>query len=549
MTSTTHETRTTQGIYFFLSYAHSAPIRDDASDPDHWVKVFYGDLHRRVRQLATPAAGWEIGFIDDELLPDADWKAQLSRALGVAEVFVPLYSPAYLNRSWPLSERDAFEQRLRATRSRSTAGHVQPVLWIPVQSGVQHPELATARLLGADASAYAENGLRALCMLRSYQDQYTTVVDRLAREIVRVAEQYRLGPSDAPAPSGTSYPQTTETPFVIAVLAPTEDMVGPHRSTGWYGTAAVAWRPFGDAQARPLVDYAANVAERFGLPTRIVDFGVDNALFDKYPGLVFIDPWILEVPGGRERLRSAVRHLHEWATAVVITNHVDPEYDGRGEALATEVAGMLNYNEIGQTNGPRRFSHAREVEEFIQVMPTLVAQTRRMFLRHGPVFPPKGANTDPPWLLNDDASASCNNYRKKTMTENRNGQVVTFYSYKGGTGRTMALANVAWILAANGNRVLVVDWDLESPDFTVISRRSSTPRRWRRPVASSTSSRSTNGRPRRTTPAAASGGMKSTPRFVITPSPSIGHIFPKRAPSTFFPPAKITLTIRRRCLV
>ena len=27
----------------------------------------------------------------------------------------------------------------------------------------------------------------------------------------------------------------------------------------------------------------------------------------------------------------------------------------------------------------------------------------------------------------------------------------------------MALANVAWILAANGKRVLVADWDLESP--------------------------------------------------------------------------------------
>ena len=45
----------------------------------------------------------------------------------------------------------------------------------------------------------------------------------------------------------------------------------------------------------------------------------------------------------------------------------------------------------------------------------------------------------------------------------RVGQIVTFYSFKGGTGRTMALANVAWILAANGMRVLVADWDLESP--------------------------------------------------------------------------------------
>ena len=47
--------------------------------------------------------------------------------------------------------------------------------------------------------------------------------------------------------------------------------------------------------------------------------------------------------------------------------------------------------------------------------------------------------------------------------QSRDGRIITFYSYKGGTGRTMALANVAWILAANGYRVLVADWDLESP--------------------------------------------------------------------------------------
>jgi CO dehydrogenase nickel-insertion accessory protein CooC1 len=49
------------------------------------------------------------------------------------------------------------------------------------------------------------------------------------------------------------------------------------------------------------------------------------------------------------------------------------------------------------------------------------------------------------------------------VSASRNGQVITFYSYKGGTGRTMALANVAWIIASSGKRVLVVDWDLESP--------------------------------------------------------------------------------------
>src|SRR3954452_16771788 len=41
--------------------------------------------------------------------------------------------------------------------------------------------------------------------------------------------------------------------------------------------------------------------------------------------------------------------------------------------------------------------------------------------------------------------------------------MVTFYSYKGGVGRSMAVANTAVLLAQKGRRVLVVDWDLEAP--------------------------------------------------------------------------------------
>jgi MinD-like ATPase involved in chromosome partitioning or flagellar assembly len=49
------------------------------------------------------------------------------------------------------------------------------------------------------------------------------------------------------------------------------------------------------------------------------------------------------------------------------------------------------------------------------------------------------------------------------MSESRYGRVVTFYSYKGGVGRTLALADVAVHLARMGRRVLMVDWDLEAP--------------------------------------------------------------------------------------
>lgn len=44
-----------------------------------------------------------------------------------------------------------------------------------------------------------------------------------------------------------------------------------------------------------------------------------------------------------------------------------------------------------------------------------------------------------------------------------NGTIVTFYSWKGGVGRTMALANIAVQLARRGRSVLMVDWDLEAP--------------------------------------------------------------------------------------
>ena len=41
--------------------------------------------------------------------------------------------------------------------------------------------------------------------------------------------------------------------------------------------------------------------------------------------------------------------------------------------------------------------------------------------------------------------------------------ICTFYSYKGGVGRTVALANLAELFYQAGLRVLVVDWDLTAP--------------------------------------------------------------------------------------
>ena len=56
-----------------------------------------------------------------------------------------------------------------------------------------------------------------------------------------------------------------------------------------------------------------------------------------------------------------------------------------------------------------------------------------------------GSSTRPPWALGAGPS------------------IVTFFSFKGGVGRSTALASCAWQLAKKGKRVAVVDLDLEGP--------------------------------------------------------------------------------------
>jgi MinD-like ATPase involved in chromosome partitioning or flagellar assembly len=50
----------------------------------------------------------------------------------------------------------------------------------------------------------------------------------------------------------------------------------------------------------------------------------------------------------------------------------------------------------------------------------------------------------------------------------REPKVFAFYSYKGGTGRTTASANVSVLLATKGHRVLCLDLDLEGPGIAIV---------------------------------------------------------------------------------
>ncbi|MDG4759423.1 TIR-like protein FxsC [Micromonospora sp. WMMD710] len=376
--------RSERGSYFFLSYAHSAPLGARA-DSDVWVGQFFDDLAEEVTRQARPVAGMRIGFFDQHIPLGADWKAALAEALGDAEVFVPLYSPGYFSRPWALGERDSFRARLVAAGSdRLTAGHLAPVLWIPIPSWEDQPEVDDALDLGRDVPEYAENGLRALCMLASYREQYQLLLSRLAGQIVHVAERRPLGPSRAPSMDEVTRPVSADPDFVVAVLAPTRDRLPAERDPSGYASSGRLWRPYGSRQELPAAEYAASTAERLGLTARTADFAQAAGLLDRRPAVLLVDPWIVAAPGSPADLASRLRGLREWVVPLVVTDDGDGQ-DAAG--WATEVMELLH------DAGRPQVKHACTMREFVDLMPALVTEARRRFLKHAPVVgfdPPPG---------------------------------------------------------------------------------------------------------------------------------------------------------------
>jgi MinD-like ATPase involved in chromosome partitioning or flagellar assembly len=63
-------------------------------------------------------------------------------------------------------------------------------------------------------------------------------------------------------------------------------------------------------------------------------------------------------------------------------------------------------------------------------------------------------------------AANPQNQLPPTQREPHVPRTITFYSFKGGVGRTTALTHVAWILALRGRKVVAVDLDLEAPGLS-----------------------------------------------------------------------------------
>jgi FxsC-like protein len=256
-----------------------------------------------------------------------------------------------------------------------------PVLWVPLSGNQEPPGFREALALGADEPGYTENGLRALLKIPSYRSSYRAVVNVLARQIVTLAENAPIEPSEAPdideVPS--AFPGPPLSVFTIEIAAATASTVPAGSDPGSYGQSSQDWRPF-PHQKLSLADYARQAVERRDFKPEITGIKVAEQPHTRRPGVILIDPWFIASENGRSTLESAVQDLPGWVLPVLILP--DPD-DGRTRELADQVRDILRTAHALTTDSSRRGARGvSSLDSCNYLMSVLVGEAERQYVRY-----------------------------------------------------------------------------------------------------------------------------------------------------------------------
>jgi FxsC-like protein len=408
--------------YFFLSYAHTPVWGTGGGDPDHWEHVLYKDLYNHIMHLTDLPADIPAGFMDREMRSGDGWPEKLSENLAICRVFVPLLSPRYFTSEMCGKEWYAFNERILRARAAG-AGSVPaivPALWTHVDTD-QLPD--SVRHIHVDHAAfgarYADQGIYGLIKLSRLRDEYEDTVFRLAQRIVRVARDSPLPPSQ-PRPyesTPSAFKPRGEGPrrIHLTVAAPTRDTIPEHRDPRPYGDYAQDWNPYHSESARPLpslaeelirsLDYRITVSsfddEDTG-PTAAPGTGNDGKTAPSRPGILLVDRWVLTDEERRRRLKAFDAGACQWTSAIVPWDRADPQCHGEeGRQLTEELERTLplTLDRVRRTDSRIAVNGVPTLKAFTDVLPEVVANTTRQFLKHAAAHPPSGPRTGRPRLM------------------------------------------------------------------------------------------------------------------------------------------------------
>lgn len=390
------------------------------------MHTLFKDLCADVLALTAHPRGTPVGFLDREMRSGEGWPDRLSENLAHCRVFVPLYSPRYFSSEPCGREWFTFAERIREARDAGLGDipAIVPVLWTGGVDLENVPE--SVRQIQVDRTKfgerYASYGIYGLIKLKRLRDEYEEAVFGLAQRIVHVAETTPL-PSSRPRPyesTHSAFRPHGEGPrrIHVTVVAPSRGSVPEGRDASPYGEDATEWNPYHSESRRPLstlaeelirsLDYRITVSDfdvpdpgAEGLTTAGTDADAGGQPAEGHPGILLLDRWALLDKERRHRLKTFDAAAHPWVGAIVPWNRLDLQCRGeQGERLKEELEDTLP---LILERGRRAKCWAAingvpTLKQFTEVLPVVVAQATRQYLRHAKAHPPPGPTTPRPRL-------------------------------------------------------------------------------------------------------------------------------------------------------
>jgi FxsC-like protein len=188
--------------WFFLSYARV----DDEHRDMALVQQFYRDLTAEVSVRTGDPPEASIGFLDQYDLQTGDpWPDDLGAAVQRSRTFVPIMTGRYFGRPYCGREWQLFEDRIGdAGLDVGRARLIIPIPWAPPEEGEfplfatdLHDDISLKGRKGVELDGlrdYNEHGMLYVIKRKdhSHKAAYETIVETLAKRIIRTAQQHEL---------------------------------------------------------------------------------------------------------------------------------------------------------------------------------------------------------------------------------------------------------------------------------------------------------------------------------------------------------------------
>jgi FxsC-like protein len=175
-------------------------------------------------------------------------------------------------------------------------------------------------------------------------------------------------------------------PFGITVAAPTLDALPSDVPVEGYGKDGSQWRPF-LTEPRPLAFYAAEQVEQLDFAASVSSVGAVPQVPTHHPGVVLIDPWFVATDEGAETLTALLASMEQWVLPILVDA-------APGNPRKAEFAARAR--DIVRSTGPLGTEPARAaaqgittLSDFVSLMPRLVAEAERRYLRYSSKPRPK----------------------------------------------------------------------------------------------------------------------------------------------------------------